>query len=54
MITLPETLTNMADLLCDISSNIREIPHGQKAVKTRALLCFLHRGTDIKEIEKKD
>lgn len=33
--------TCMADLLGDICSDVREIPHGQEAVKTWALLCFL-------------
>lgn len=31
----------MADLLSDVGSDVREIPHGQKTVKTGALLCFL-------------
>lgn len=36
-----QTLTDVPDLLCHISSDVREIPHGQETVKTRPLLRFL-------------
>lgn len=46
MTNLAETLTNMADLLSDISSDVREIPHGQKTIEARPLLCLLDEGVD--------
>lgn len=34
MTLMSETRTCMANLLCYICSDVREIPHGQEAVKT--------------------